>query len=485
MKPVNGRKFGRALVWMRRALRVADNSVLWHALRDGYEVFPFVCPRDAGIAGEESPRSRFIKAAVADLDGNLRGKGSALFFVEGDPLRQIPRAAVALGAGAVYVGEPAGPDETGDDAALRSALAAIGCALIAIPDAVITGKDDVLTKAGTPYTVFTPYRRAWLSNLDVAPPAFPVSIRPLRIPENALIAPGRFRAPGVPGGETAALRRLRDFMRAPVNEYRDRRDIPGVEGTSRLSPDIACGTISVRTVLRAALEARAAAEGGGITEGVDCFIGELIWREFYHQILAHYPHVASGPFREEFGRLRWSRNRRHFLAWCEGRTGYPIVDAGMRQLNAEGWMHNRVRMIAASFLTKDLHIDWRWGERYFMERLVDADAASNNGGWQWSAGTGTDAAPYFRVFNPVSQGNRFDPSGAYVRKYVPEVAGVPSSAVHAPWEMSAARAKECSFRIGRDYPRPIVVHAREREVTLELYGAARRGMKAHQPEKQT
>jgi deoxyribodipyrimidine photo-lyase len=299
-------------------------------------------------------------------------------------------------------------------------------------------------------------------------------MRPLtpRVPEGAL-SPLKDLPEGIsPGGETAAIRRLNAFASGGIAAYGRLRDIPGLDGTSRLSAHIANGTISIRAVLRAAVEARGATGSRG--EGADRFISELIWREFYHQILGHFPSVAAGPFREEFAALSWSRKRSHFDAWCEGRTGYPLVDAGMRQLLAEGWMHNRVRMVAASFLTKDLHIDWRRGERFFFERLIDADAASNNGGWQWTAGTGTDAAPYFRVFNPVAQGKRFDPDGSYVRRYVPELARVPNRYIHAPWEMSAALAGECSFRIGKDYPLPIVDHAAERAVALDLYASLRR-----------
>jgi deoxyribodipyrimidine photo-lyase len=464
---------------MRSALRVADNGPMWHAVREGGEVVPFICARDGWDEGEDTPRRGFFRGAFSDLDANLRRMGSALYLLDGDPLKQIPRVAVELNAEAIYVAASVDPALKREDARLARSLAGVGCAFTSVGDSVIFEKDHILTAAGTPYTVFTPYKKAWLSRIEYASPPFPAEIRPLSLPlpECTLVSLPRSSTGEGPAGETAALGRLEEFSRTGIGEYGKLRDIPGADGTSRLSAHLANGTVSIRTVLRAAGEARRGAGRTGSGRGIDLFIGELIWREFFHQILGHFPFVAAGPFREEFAGLQWSRKRSLFDAWCEARTGYPIVDAGMRQLNSEGWMHNRVRMLVASFLTKDLHIDWRWGERYFLDRLIDADLASNNGGWQWTAGTGTDAAPYFRVFNPVLQGKRFDPGGAYVRRYVPELAKVPPPFIHSPWEMSAALAGRCSFRIGRDYPLPIVDHAVERGVALSFYSSAKRGMR--------
>ena len=457
-------KYRRIMVWMRRSLRVADNGTLALALQDGGEVLPFVCASDG--PEEDSPRGRFVRGAVADLERRLRMRGSALFFIRGDAPRQIPRTAYALQADALFVQASADPEAIRDDAKLARALRQVGCAFVAVDDSVIMPKDLLLNKAGNPYTVFTPYRNAWLSNIGILPTPYATALRPL----SGDVPPGTF-SPFPPsgdekgkGGESAALARLGEFCRAGMAAYDADRDFPAIDGTSRLSSLIAHGSISVRTVYSAAVRA-----------GARRFIDELIWREFYHQVLGHFPYVAGAPFRKEFAGLSWSRKKSAFELWCAGMTGYPLVDAGMRQLNAEGWMHNRVRMVAASFLTKDLHIDWRKGESYFSRRLVDADVASNNGGWQWSAGTGTDAAPYFRVFNPVSQGKKFDPDGVYVRRYVPELSNVPAPFIHAPWEMGAALAKERSFRIGRDYPPPVVDHGAERAVALELYRYARTG----------
>ncbi|MBN1180634.1 MAG: FAD-binding domain-containing protein, partial [Anaerolineae bacterium] len=258
---------------------------------------------------------------------------------------------------------------------------------------------------------------------------------------------------------------------APVYRYDASRDRMDWEGTSTLSPYLRFGMLSARQAAVAALAARAAAPTTAARTSADVWLNELIWREFYAHILAHFPHVLERSFRPKYDAIPWANDTDTFAAWCEGRTGFPVVDAAMRQLNRTGWMHNRARMVAASFLVKDLLVDWRWGERYFMQRLVDGDAASNNGGWQWCAGTGTDAAPYFRIFNPALQGQKHDPEGAYVRRWVPELARVPNRFVHQPWNMPEAvqRAAECV--IGREYPAPIVDHAWARERTLAAYRA--------------
>lgn len=461
---------------MRGALRVNDNAVLTRAMSEGEECIPFICTHDIPAEKGDTPRGRFMRSAIADLDANLRRMGSALILIDGDPAVEIPRAAVEMAAEAVYVAEPDDPVERRRDAALLRALSAAGCRLISVADSVLFGKEEILSGAGTPYTVFTPFMKAWLRRIEDVPPPYPAIVRPIsiRIPRTRTSV--QTYTPGVRReGETAARERLGEFIRTGIAGYGTLRDMPASGGTSRLSAHLARGTISIRTVFSAAREARDTGVTDAAREGADRFIGELIWREFYHQILGHFPGVTEGPFREEFARVRWSGRKSLFDAWCEGRTGYPIVDAGMRQLNEEGWIHNRIRMVAASFLTKDLHIDWRRGERYFFDRLIDADTASNNGGWQWTAGTGTDASPFFRIFNPVSQGKRFDRTGEYVRRYVPELSRLPASFIHAPWEMSPSLAREISFRAGRDYPAPVVDHAVERGVALSLY----RGVRKH------
>ena len=255
-----------------------------------------------------------------------------------------------------------------------------------------------------------------------------------------------------------------DFTRR-IDDYRGTRDFPAVEGVSRLSAHLRFGTISVRE-----LAAFASAHGGA---GAETWLGELIWRDFYQMILWHHPHVVDACFKPSCDRIEWDEAPERFAAWCEGRTGYPIVDAAMRQLNSTGYMHNRLRMIAASFLTKDLGIDWRRGERYFADRLTDYDLAANNGGWQWAASTGCDAQPWFRIFNPVTQSERFDPEGVFIRRYLPELAAVPRRFVHAPWRMGTADQAAAGCRIGHDYPPPVVDHAAARVRTLARFAAAR------------
>jgi deoxyribodipyrimidine photo-lyase len=270
--------------------------------------------------------------------------------------------------------------------------------------------------------------------------------------------------------ETHAMKNLRAFVNRKIQSYGQQRDFPAEEGTSRLSSFLANGAISIRTVFHAALQARAA-EPPKVRQNIDVFLNELIWREFYYQILHHFPAVLQGAFRSELNDVAWRNDPVKFEAWCNGQTGYPVVDAAMRQLNQEGWMHNRARMIVASFLTKDLHISWQWGEKYFFDRLTDADLASNNGGWQWTAGTGTDASPWFRIFNPVLQGEKFDPEGAFVLRYLPELAGVPIRWIHKPWMLQESGKMKKAVS-GPSYPGPIVDHAEARSTTLELYRSA-------------
>jgi deoxyribodipyrimidine photo-lyase len=339
-------------------------------------------------------------------------------------------------------------------------------------DSVIWEERELLTQAGNPFTVFTPYSRAWKYRKPLRP-------RPSLRAAHATIPrlasdpwpsdPAEFGHPLTqplpPAGERAAQELLKAFLCRPVFAYAEHRDFPALDGTSHLSAHLRCGNIGIRTVVAGLAAARAKASPKG-QHSCDVFLNELIWREFYLQILANFPHVMNWSFRPEYGQLDWSVNREHFHAWCEGQTGYPIVDAAMRCLNATGWMHNRLRMITAMFLTKDLLINWQWGERYFMRQLVDGDMAANNGGWQWSAGTGTDAAPYFRIFNPVAQGQKFDPDGRFVRRWVPELSSLPNTNVHEPW-------KELTVVTPSGYPERLVLHEQQRKKFLAMFGAAK------------
>ena len=469
---------GPVLVWMRGSLRVRDNALLAQAAQAGGDVVPFLCGSDGWSGTGDTPRRRMLRASITALNESLRAGGSALFMLGEDPLREIPRAASALGAKKLFVARSADAHRRRDDRRLTRALDDIGCAVCEIDDATVFGGDPLRTSSGSPYLVYTPYRNAWLSRIQEAIPPAPPVISPLpRMPSLRACETLEGYRSSVDGGEPLALRMLGELTRNGLHAYHLKRDTPGADATSRLSPHIATGAISVRTVLSAVRRARRApaARGG---DGAGVFINELIWREFFRQIMEHSPRVAEEPYREEFSAFPWHSGKRTFPAWCGGNTGYPIVDAGMRQLAAEGWMHNRVRMIVASFLTKDIHVDPRRGEAYFFDLLADADRASNNGNWQWVAGTGTDASPYFRIFNPVLQGKKFDPQGTYVRTYVPELARIPDAFIHAPWEMGPALEKGASYRPGKDYPRPIVNHAEERETALRMFRAARGGRPA-------
>jgi deoxyribodipyrimidine photo-lyase len=355
---------------------------------------------------------------------------------------------------------------------VSEALAAAGIRAQAWKDQVLFEESEILTGQRRPFTVFTPYARVWRARKPAATtgmprlPPLPEGFDPATVPLPAADALGFTSDTTLPPpGEKAAHTRLRDFVRNDLAGYAERRDFPGQAGTSGLSPYLRFGAVSIRTV-----HAATAGCGGG----AKVFTTELAWRDFYQQILFHHPNAERQAFKPAMRALAWENDRTLFAAWQRGETGYPIVDAAMRQLRATGWMHNRCRMIVASFLTKDLLIDWRWGERHFMRELVDGDLAANNGGWQWAASTGTDAQPWFRIFNPTAQGERFDPEGDYVRHWVPELAGVPTRWIHQPWDLPAAEATRAGVRLGKTYPTRVVLHDERRPRALAMYGATKR-----------
>lgn len=455
-----------ALVWFRRDLRIADNAALFHALKSSSRVQAvFVFDRDIldALPDKADRRVEFIWRSVAALKGELERHGASLHVLHGSARTLIPMLAERLGAVAVYAGRDYEPFAAQRDAAVADALRSAGRSLYLVKDQVIFEQDEVLTAAGTPYHVFTPYKRAWLGKLNndyLA--AYPVErylqhLAPMpagSLPTLAEIGflPGNLGQinPGAQGAAAA----FADFQQR-IAHYKESRDFPAVKGPSYLSVHLRFGTISIRELARFALR-----HGG---PGAETWLSELIWRDFYQMLLARYPQTVCQPFQNKFAALRWPNPPGHFEAWCTARTGYPIVDAAMRQLNQTGYMHNRSRMIVASFLVKDLFVDWRMGERYFADKLVDFDLAANVGGWQWSAGVGTDAQPWFRIFNSVAQSEKFDPQGKFIRRYLPELAKAPDKYVHAPWKMSA------SERDGIDYPPPIVDHAKSRAITLALF----------------
>ena len=446
-----------AIVWFRRDLRLGDNPALVRAASLGDVVPVFV--HDPALAGPSGAnRLAFLHATLDELRGDV-GDG----FVErtGDPVEVLPALARQVGATTVVVAEDFGPYGRRRDVAVEERLAAIDVALERVGSPYAVAPGTLLTKAGAPFKVFTPFSKAWQAHGWDAP------VDP---PDGLVVVPGIVSDPrpasppveataGIPAaGERAAHAVADRFLAQHVTDYKDRRNRPDEDATSRLSPHLKYGTIHPRQLLARLDDA----------PGARTFASELCWREFYADVLFTWPETVRRNFAEGMDGLRWDEGPEadaRFAAWCAGRTGYPIVDAGMRQLLAEGWMHNRVRMIVASFLVKDLHIDWRRGAAWFMRHLVDGDLASNVHGWQWTAGTGTDAAPFFRVFNPTLQGQRFDPEGDYVRRFVPELRSIAGPAVHEPW----LEAGDLFAGDAASYPAPIVDHATERDEALARY----------------
>jgi deoxyribodipyrimidine photo-lyase len=465
-RPTLQRHLDRALVWFRRDLRATDHAALYHALAQTRQVWcVFVFDTDI-LATQPSRRSRrveFIRQSLVELDAALRERGGGLLIAHGHASVEICALAAELQVQAVFANRDYEPAAVARDQDIGRLLEASGIRFELLKDQVIFERDEIMTGGGTPYSVFTPYKNAWLKALT------PQHLQPWPVDKviDALARPAR--AADIPSlealgfektnlldmpvrpGQGGAEELLADFQKR-IDNYDRARDFPAVKGPSYLSVHLRFGTVSIRRL--AALAHKR--QSSGQSSGAAIWLSELIWREFYFQILHHHPRVVGHAFKPEFEVVQFGNDKALFAAWCEGRTGYPLVDAAMRQLNQSGYMHNRLRMVAASFLVKDLHVDWRWGERYFAEHLNDFDLAANNGGWQWAASTGCDAQPYFRIFNPVTQSEKFDAEGKFIRRYVPELAKVPAKRIHAPWTMGPIEQQASGCVIGRDYPEPVV-----------------------------
>lgn len=484
-------QFKIGLVWFRRDLRTQDNAALSLALQRCervYCVFSF----DRAILDalpQYDRRVEFIRESLIELDESLRTladtPAAGLIVQYGHAVHDIPALATELEAQAVFAAHDYEPQSLLRDGAVRTALEEQHIALVTVKDHVLLEGRELLTQSGKPYSVFTPYLRAWRARLGEKPaPAHPCTARTHQLAER----PPRYATP-VPAlaslgfastnlqqlhiatGMAGANQLLQDFWER-MDVYDQTRNFPSVKGPSYLGVHLRFGTISIRHLVGLALQREMQGSAGA-----SVWLNELAWRDFYFQILANFPHAATGAFKPEYDRIQWEQGDHAvtlFQAWCEGRTGYPLIDAAMAQLNQTGYMHNRLRMVAGSFLVKHLGIDWRWGERYFAQHLNDFDLAANNGGWQWVSSSGCDAQPYFRIFNPTNQSEKFDGQGKFIKRYLPQLAALDSKSIHAPWQAKPATLHAAGIELGRHYPQPIVDHAAARARTLQRYAVVRK-----------
>ena len=459
----------KAIVWFRRDLRIQDQRALFESLAQAKSVLP-VFIIDETITQKlpkDDRRITFIQHSLTELNQEFAKHGSELLILAGDPSVLIPELANDFKVNAVFCNHDYEPYAKNRDAKVAKQLSKSGIQFHSFKDQVVFEKQEILNLSGGPYKVFTPYSRAWIKKLESNRNQFLASydgnLKHL-MPATEIHAQQKWKMTNffehgflpqklwIPAGEKEANRSIKKFKDSILN-YHETRDFPAIDGTSVLSPHFRFGTLSIREAVRFCYQ--------NYSAGTKIWLNELIWRDFYQMILDQFPHVVGHAFKPEYDSLKWSGKEEHFQAWCEGRTGYPLVDAAMRQLNETGWMHNRLRMITAMFLTKDLLVDWRKGEAYFALKLLDFDLASNNGGWQWSASTGCDAQPYFRIMNPISQSEKFDEAGSFIKKFVPELSKVKGKAIHWPHDDGLFTAP--------DYPAPIVDHKTQRELALKMF----------------
>jgi deoxyribodipyrimidine photo-lyase len=466
------------IFWFRKDLRLDDNRALSEFIKgiEPADKFRFIYIKNKDsftFFGEK--RVNFLNQCLLDLKNKLNEKGFNLHILKGDSLYAFKR--IIDTESIVFANKQCEPYCIKRDKLISDFLKSTGSQLKLFSDSMIFEPHEMFKADGTPYTIFTPFKNKFLSILnDSVIHEYKCNFKPLSQSKEIKVNEG----PGFEikseystifnGGRTSALKSLSSFCRKDIEEYNSKRDYPSADSTSKLSPHIHFGTLSIRECYRAAFKKLGETDK---KSEVLTWINELIWREFYYHITFNFPHVINGSFKRNYDKLKWSENDLLFRKWCEGKTGYPIVDAGMRQLNTEGWMHNRMRMVTAMFLTKDLFINWKKGEKYFAENLIDLDFASNNGGWQWSASTGCDAQPYFRIFNPYLQSEKFDKYGDYIRKYVPELKDVPPKYIHKPDEMTSDLQKRYSVIIGKDYPLPIVEHSKAKDYVIYNFKSIR------------
>lgn len=451
--------------WIRRDLRLNNNPTLQAALQIGLPIIPLFILDPVLISKPPSNRQNFLISALKSLDKSLQTSGSHLIIRKGKPLQVLEQMAAENETTAIFAEEDYSPYAISRDAGIRKRFP-----LKLITGLVLHHPEHVHKNDGSPYSTFTHFKNAWKTlpqpakpvQYDLRFPAIPTGIDSVLLPD---FPENKF----FPGNEKEAQKRFNDFITTSVGGYSSGRNRLDQRGTSGLSPYLRFGLISIQQVYNATRTASQDATDDQSREGVETWINELIWREFYINILYHFPFVLKTAYYPNKRNIAWRNDPEALAAWKSGQTGYPVVDACMRQLIATGWMHNRGRMITASFLAKDLLINWQEGEKWFMEQLVDGDPAANNGGWQWTAGVGTDAAPYFRIFNPILQSQKFDPQGNFIRTWVPELADVPEKFIHTPWLMPSAVQSTSNCLIGKDYPTPIIDHQQAKKRTLSAY----------------
>jgi deoxyribodipyrimidine photo-lyase len=486
----------KALVWLRRDLRLYDNAALHHALKQSEKVWlTFIFDTDILkplLKGELDPkglkhdrRVDFIWQGLKQIDDELRKQGGGLIVRFGKPTDCIPEIAKELGVSSVFVNHDYEPSAIERDKTVQAKLEKQGIGFETFKDQVIFEKKEILTNSNTVFSIFTPYKNNWLKTLqekDLAayecipkPGQLAAVPKKLDLTFPSLESMG-FCATGIesylPPGSEGGQAFLEDFLHR-IDQYQVGRDFPAIKGVSYLSTHLRFGMLSIRGLVR---EAHRRMLAGSM--GATIWLSELIWRDFYFMILANHPRLASGAaFKPDYDNIAWesgAKAKKLFTAWCEGKTGYPLVDAAMHQLNQSGYMHNRLRMVVASFLTKDLGIDWRWGEAYFAEHLNDFELSSNNGGWQWASSSGCDAQPYFRIFNPITQSEKFDSEGKFIKRYLPQLEKLSKKSIHAPWQAGHIELEAAGIVIGRDYPLPVVDHDEARKNTLVRYSVVKK-----------
>ena len=480
--------FNKSLLWLRRDLRTFDHAALHHALLRSRSVYcVFIYDEDILASLPRADRRvEFIHACILELAQELEQLGGQLIVRHARAATAILQLADELGVDAVFANHDYEPQAISRDQAVAESLRASGRQWFSFKDQVIFEKSEVLTLSDKPFSVFTPYKNAWLKKMHTDPSVLapfaidtrrlapPIAQPPLPTLSELGFEQTNLAELAIPTGMAGAGRLFEDFLQRIAN-YGALRDFPALKGPSYLSLHLRFGTLSVRHLVRTVVQMMANGAGGA---GAPVWLSELIWREFYQMILYHHPHVVERAFKPAYDAIEWEQGPQAdcaFAAWCQGRTGYPLVDAAMLQLNRTGYMHNRLRMVTACFLIKDLGIDWRRGERYFAQHLNDFELASNNGGWQWAASSGCDAQPYFRIFNPVTQSEKFDPAGRFIKRYLPQLKALGDKEIHAPWLVPPMLLMQKKLSLGRDYPLPIVQHDVARKQTLARYAI----VKAH------